>query len=117
MVVMEADNIWSSVKGGRIMFFFDYRIYHLTSHKTKTLTKFSERLLGHYKDISEATQQFNEIVKDFMRNKRHKVGDELVLKNKSKTIGSLKVDVMIYNPGVNINTNNIIIKNKRKDLI
>ena len=100
------------------MFFFDYRIYHLTSHKTKTITKFSERLLGHYEDISEATQQFNEIVKDFVRNKRHKVGDELVLKNKSKTIGSLKVDIMIYNPGVNTNINNIIIKNKRKgDLI
>jgi len=30
----------------------------------------------------------------------------------------LKVDIMIYNPGVNTNINNIIIKNKRKgDLI
>ena len=115
---MEADNIWHNIKGGQIMFFFDYRIYHRTSHKTKTITKFSERLLGHYENIAEATQQFNEIVKDFMRNKRHKVGDELVLKNNSKTIGSLKVDVTIYNPGVNINTNNIVIKNKRKgDLI
>ena len=100
------------------MFFFDYRIYHLTSHKTKTSTKFKEVLLCHFEDIAEATHQFNNIVKDFMRNKRHKVGDELVLKNKSKIIGSLKVDVMIYNPGVNVNTNNIIIKNKRKgDLI
>ncbi|HNU60701.1 MAG TPA: hypothetical protein PKL04_00725 [Methanofastidiosum sp.] len=98
--------------------FLDYRIYHLTSHKTKTSTKFKEILLGHYEDIQEATEQFNNIVRDFMRNKRHKVGDELVLKNKSKTIGSMKIDVMIYNPGVNINTNNIVIKNKRKgDLI
>jgi hypothetical protein len=100
------------------MFFFDYRIYHLTSQKTKISTKFKEILLGHYEEISEATQQFNEIVKDFMRNKRHKIGDELVLKNKSKIIGSLKVDIMVYNPGVNINANNIVIKNKRKgDLI
>lgn len=99
------------------MFFYNYRIYHVTSAKTKKATKIKERLLGHYEDYEEACQQFNTIIREFMRTKRHKVGDMLVFKNINKVINSIKIDIVVNsNRGCEItNENAIVIKNERKN--
>jgi hypothetical protein len=99
------------------MFFYNYRIYHLISNKTKSSTTNKERLLGHFEDYHEACQQFNTIMRDFMRTKRHKIGDMLVLKYINKIISSVKIDITINsNRGCTIdeNKNAIVIKNERK---
>lgn len=98
------------------MFFYNYRIYHVTANKTKLSTKIKERLLGHYEDYEEACQQFNVIIREFMRTKRHKVGDMLVFKHINKVINSVKIDIVINsNQGCIItNDNAIVIKNERK---
>jgi len=98
------------------MFFYEYRIYHLSSNKTKSSTKIKERLLGHYEDYEEACQQFNVIIREFMRTKRHKVGDMLVFKHINKVISSVKIDIIVNsNKGCIItNDNTIVIKNERK---
>lgn len=100
------------------MFFYNYRIYHVISNKTKTSTKAKEQLLGHFEDYEEACQQFNGIIRGFIRTKRHKVGDMLVLKNVNKVISSVKIDITVNsNNGCAVtNSTAIVIKNKRKNI-
>ena len=91
---------------------YDYRIYHLSSHGSQI----KERILAHCEKKDEAVIQFNAILKDFMKNRKHKIGDMLILRDKNKVISSVQVDISINNNCCHPESNRIIIRHERKYL-